>query len=103
MTNTNAPAPRDWHASLWTGKHMLIWGGADQNSVVMNTGGVYNPTTDTWCPTVQDATTPKGAMGVTGVWTGNYAPLPNRAILWGGIQTTCTGNSCNGIYQPGGI
>jgi hypothetical protein len=103
MTNTNAPAARDWHASLWTGKHMLIWGGADITSVGMNSGGVYNPTTDTWCPTVQDATTPKAAWGVTGVWTGNYAPLPNRAIFWGGIQTSCTGNTCNGIYQPGGI
>src|SRR5262249_15859507 len=42
-TLTNAPAARAGHTAVWTGSEMIVWGGGDDN-----TGGRYNPSTDTW-------------------------------------------------------
>ena len=52
---------------------MIIWGGFD------NTGGKYNPTTDTWIPT-NTATAPSGRGEHAAVWTGN------EMIIWGGTD-----------------
>ncbi len=45
---SNAPAGRDSHTALWTGREMVVWGGAIANSQWINTGGRYNATTDSW-------------------------------------------------------
>src|SRR4029077_6592393 len=37
------------HASVWTGWERFVGGGQD-NSGALNTGGRYNPATDTWTP-----------------------------------------------------
>jgi hypothetical protein len=42
------PDPRDNHTAVWTGTEMIIWGGG---AFGMNTGGRYNPSTDTWIAT----------------------------------------------------
>jgi N-acetylneuraminic acid mutarotase len=46
---TGAPFPRNDHTAVWTGNEMIIWGG-DTNSppYYLNTGGRYNPITDSW-------------------------------------------------------
>ena len=45
-----APTARFAHTAVWTGSEMIVWGGNDGNTGV-DTGGRYNPDTDTWTPT----------------------------------------------------
>src|SRR5438874_5812059 len=43
----NAPDGRQGHTSVWTGSEMIVWGGQGVGGY-LNTGGRYNPTTDSW-------------------------------------------------------
>ena len=47
---TNAPASRTEHTAIWTGTEMIVWGGYSDN-LGFNTGGKYNPSTDSWTVT----------------------------------------------------
>ena len=38
----NAPMARDSHTAVWTGTEMIVWGGVNQATGWMNTGGVYS-------------------------------------------------------------
>ncbi len=38
-------------AAVWTGSEMIVWGGDDLNSTFLNTGGRYDPSTDSWTAT----------------------------------------------------
>src|SRR5438067_7410575 len=73
---TNAPAARSAHTAVWTGSEMIVWGGS--NGTPLNTGGRYNPSTDTWTPTSIGVNTPVGRYSHTAVWTGS------EMIVWGG-------------------
>ena len=49
------PAPpmrplRESHTAVWTGSEMIVWGGFDCSGD-LNTGGRYNPGTDSWTAT----------------------------------------------------
>src|SRR5438876_2934340 len=55
---------------------MIIWGG-DDLAAVLNTGGKYNPSTDSWTPTTT-TNAPDARAGHTAVWTGS------EMIIWGG-------------------
>jgi hypothetical protein len=50
-STTNAPSPRHGHTAVWTGTEMIVWGGVDDSGNPQNTGGRYNPSTDTWTGT----------------------------------------------------
>ncbi len=68
---------------------MIVWGGATTG--VTNTGGVYDPATDTWTATsTTGAPTPRD--GHTAVETGS------RMVIWGGSDPLETGTG--GIYDP---
>ena len=48
---TDAPVGRGYHTAVWDGLEMIIWGGATggfNGTEKLNTGGHYNPVTDTW-------------------------------------------------------
>ena len=45
----DAPAARISHTAVWSGNEMIVWGGSDINTF-LNTGGRYNPSTDSWTP-----------------------------------------------------
>jgi len=49
---TNAPAGRNGHTAVWIENEMIIWGG-DNNipPYYLNTGGRYDPMTDSWLGT----------------------------------------------------
>jgi len=47
-STVNAPGGRFPQAVVWTGTEMIIWGGGNSP---YNTGGKYNPSTDSWTPT----------------------------------------------------
>ncbi len=71
----DAPQARTRHTAIWTGDEMIVWGGADiVAGGTLDTGGRYDPTTDTWT-----ATSLGGAPRElhTAVWTGE------KMIVWG--------------------
>src|SRR5438132_9261325 len=67
---------------------MIVWGGVD-NSNDFNTGGRYNPGTDSWTATSTN-NGPTARSSHTAVLTGN------EMIVWGGDSISNTG----GRYNP---
>jgi len=73
---------------------MLVWGGREfgGSGDHVNTGGRYDPATDTWTPTsTVGAPTPRALHSV--VWTGD------RMIVWGGAPTADAADT-GGRYDP---
>jgi N-acetylneuraminic acid mutarotase len=92
---TNAPSGRSRHTAVWTGSKMIIWGGSDCSAnflCVTNTGGRYNPSTDSWTVT-SDTNVPAERTAHTAVWTGN------EMIVWGGFNGFTEVNT-GGRYNP---
>jgi len=90
---TNAPSARYHHRAVWTGSEMIVWGGSpDHGFTFLNTGGRYNPSTDSWTAT-STTNAPAGRYFHTAVWTGS------QMIVLGGYD----GNFLNtgGSYCAG--
>ncbi len=91
---TGAPAPRQEHTAIWTGTHIVIWGGLDYVGDVvlqLNTGGRYDPATDTWLPTTTTGA-PVNRAYHSAVWTGS------EMIVWGGGLSSP--KNTGGRYDP---
>src|SRR6266436_1339705 len=73
---TNAPIARYLHTALWTGSEMIVFGGFNLQTA-LNTGGRYNPATNSWISTALSALV-RGNH--TAVWTGS------EMIAWGGTD-----------------
>jgi len=82
---TNAPSARQGHTMVWTGSEMIVWGGAP----ITNTGGRYDPATDSWTAT-STTNAPSARRYHVAVWTGSLM------IVWGGYDYVNTG----GRYDP---
>ena len=67
---TNAPIGREDHTAVWNGSQMMIWGGYDDSIGVMNTGGRYAPSTNSWTAT-STTNAPVGRAEHTALWTGS--------------------------------
>jgi N-acetylneuraminic acid mutarotase len=100
-STTNAPIPRRYHTAIWTGAEMIIWGGRDgdfnNTDAIYETGGRYNPSSDSWQPT-NVIGAPLARFKHTAVWTGS------RMIVWGGIAKTGVARkeiSASALYDPG--
>ena len=76
MATAAPPEARDSHTAVWTGSEMIIWGGEANNSL-LNTGGRYDPATDTWTFT-NSSGAPTARTDHTAVWTGT------EMVVWGG-------------------
>src|SRR5205823_4533665 len=52
-SSSNAPSARDSHTAVSTGSEMIVWGGYFNDGMghYLNTGGRYDPGTDTWTAT----------------------------------------------------
>jgi N-acetylneuraminic acid mutarotase len=87
-----APRARIGHTVVWTGSEMIVWGGCD-NYVTLNTGGRYDPATDTWIPTSRSAGAASPRWNQTAVWTGT------EMIVWGGESDVAVLNT-GGRYDP---
>ncbi len=92
-TIANVPSARASHSAVWSGSEMIIWGGTDQNFVLLNTGGRYDPGTNSWIAT-NTTNTPEARNRHTAVWTSN------EMILWGGFDGSGALNT-GGRYDPG--
>src|SRR5262249_19244092 len=49
-TTSDAPTGRSDHTGVWTGGEMIVWGGSGDTGF-SNTGGRYNPSTNSWTAT----------------------------------------------------
>ena len=87
-STTNAPEARTGHTAVWTGSEMIVWGGGSG----FNTGGRYNPSTDSWAATAGNA--PSARVGHTAVWSGS------EMIVWGGLDDTIHFFNDGGRYNP---
>ena len=86
------PDGRADHTGVWTGSEMIVWGGEPIEGGIFNTGGRYNPSTDTWTAT-STANSPPARYGHTAVWTGT------EMIVWGGYDGFQVFNT-GGRYNP---
>lgn len=78
-TMNNVPSARAFHAAVWTGDEMFVWGGSSFNGPLLSDGGRYNPSSNTWISTC-GTNAPAARIDATVVWTGR------EAIVWGGTQ-----------------
>ena len=92
-STTNAPTGRVYHAAVWTGSKMIVWGGNVTGGGYLNTGGIYDPATDTWTATSM-TNAPTARMLHTAVWTGS------KMIVWGGADGSGGYPNTGGIYDP---
>ncbi|OLB00334.1 MAG: hypothetical protein AUH08_08970 [Verrucomicrobia bacterium 13_2_20CM_54_12] len=88
------PEGREFHTAVWTGSEMIVWGGQTGSFIDFNTGGRYNPSTDSWTAT-NVANAPDARTSHTAVWTGN------EMIVWGGLDENFVELNTGGRYNPG--
>lgn len=97
LSPIGAPAARSEHTAVWTGTHMIVWGGLGNDlnvPVRRNTGGLYDPVSDEW----QASSTvgaPVARRWHTTVWTGS------EMVVWGGESSTGDSLITGGRYNPG--
>ena len=78
-STSGAPIAREGHSAIWTGSEMIVWGGESRESghlEALDTGGAYDPVTDSWTPTGIEA--PRPRQHHVALWTGR------DMIVWGG-------------------
>lgn len=92
---SNAPLGRNNHSAVWTETQMVIWGGTSGavGNPPLNTGGRYNPATDSWQATTTVGT-PSARTGHTAIWTGS------EMFVWGGVDTSGPPVNTGGRYNP---
>jgi N-acetylneuraminic acid mutarotase len=97
ISTLNAPSPgRFLHTAVWTGEKMIVWGGVyveDGNEISVNTGGIYDPATDTWSP-ISTVNAPSPRYHHVAIWTGT------KMVIWGGTDNDSDGMDTGGIYDP---
>ncbi len=93
-TGTGVPSPRLFHTAVWTGNEMIVWGGREVSQDDVNSGGRYNPTSDSWVSTSTGANVPSPRISHATVWTGE------EMIVWGGSGTSNTALDIGGRYNP---
>jgi N-acetylneuraminic acid mutarotase len=92
IATLGAPAPRYFHASVWTGTQMIVWGGF--GGPVLGDGARYSPAADAWTP-MSAGGAPSPRYEGTAVWSGS------EMIVWGGYGTGNVRLNSGGRYAPG--
>jgi hypothetical protein len=79
VSEIGAPLPRIFHASVWTGDEMLVWGGTnyDLEWGSIDAGARYDPIGDEWTP-MSAAGSPSQRFHFASAWTGSHL------FVWGG-------------------
>lgn len=79
------PTARSKHTAVWAGSpvnRMIVWGGSsDGASMGVNTGGSYDPATNSWGSPTSSTNAPMAAYGHQAHWTGS------EMIVVGGAMT----------------
>ena len=89
MTTDGAPELREYHTAVWMMPRLIVWGGLNAAGAYINSGGLYNPSTNSWSPK-GIPTAPTGRAYHTAV---NASP---KMIIWGGV-------TADGLTNTGGI
>jgi hypothetical protein len=91
---SGAPTARQAFSSVWTGTELIVWGGYNGTlNLDTNTGGRYNPATNSWSAT-QTTNAPQLRDSHTAVWTGT------RMVIWGGGDEAFAPKDTGGRYDP---
>src|SRR5678816_3589722 len=82
LPREGAPIAARGMQAIWTGTEMIVWSGANLEgdpplNLGLQTGGRYNPNSNSWQPTATDRA-PDGRLYYAAVWTGE------EMIVWGG-------------------
>jgi len=94
-TGPGVPGLRADHTAVWASGKMIVWGGRFfPGSVLLNTGGIYDPVSDSWTPTAVSSGTPSARISHTTVWTGD------EMIVWGGVATGVSALRNGARYRP---
>ena len=96
MSAIGAPEARDRFVFVWLANRLIVWGGHNGNfggTDYMQTGGRYDPATNTWTPT-STTNAPAGRMEFTAVTTGS------KMIVWGGFGPFPLYFNTGGVYDP---
>lgn len=95
-STNNAPTQRSEHTAVWTGTEMIVWGGANlqyNSQQLFNTGGRYNPSTDSWSTTNYN-NAPIARKSHTAIWSGS------EMFIWGGYLNTSNYLNSGSRYNP---
>jgi hypothetical protein len=102
ISESGAPEARYLHTAVSTDDKMIVWGGrnylwgAGTGELTLNTGGIYDPDTDSWIPTpVTGAPEPRREHAA--VWTGK------EMIVWAGTTQDDSGlhyPNTGGVFDP---
>ena len=90
------PGRRTSPAVVWTGRQLIVWGGATSKSFrSLTDGAAYDPGTRRWTP-LRPAPEGQwlGLEGGTAVWTGR------EMLVWGGISFTDPAAGGNVVGRP---
>lgn len=87
MSSVDAPLTRNGYAAVWTGSHIIYFGGWRGGPI--NTGAIYDPVSDSWTH-ISTVDAPK-IHKAQAVWTGN------KMIVWGLNEN---GDPAGGVFVP---
>lgn len=93
-STTGAPQGRTAPLGIWTGTRMIVWGGSrfDGFTRLLDTGGRYDPATDSWA-SMNAGASPPARFEPIALWTGSWW------LVWHG--TTLAGPVFDGWrYDP---
>lgn len=77
---TGAPVARQLHTAIWTsGSKMIVWGGNNGSTTYYDSGGIYDPTGNSWTAT-PTTSAPSVRSSHSGIWTGS------KMFIFGGYD-----------------
>lgn len=86
VTNSFPPTARTKHTAVWAGSpvnRMIVWGGSSDGAAMnVNTGGRYDPATNTWNAQTTLTNAPMESSGHQSFWTGS-----EMVVFGGGLIT----------------
>lgn len=77
LATAGAPAPRNGHVMVWTGREVIVWGGQGDGPGHLGDGARYDPARDRWRP-MSAAGAPSPRETAAAAWTGT------ELVVWGG-------------------
>lgn len=77
IATVGAPAPRNGHAMVWTGREVIVWGGQGEGPGFLGDGARYDPARDRWSP-MSSVGAPSPRETPAAAWTGE------ELVVWGG-------------------
>lgn len=97
MSNALAPEARQKHTAVWCNNinQLIVWGGSTSAfSGEINTGGIFDPASNSWTGATNIAGAPGSRSGHTAIWTGT------EMIVFGGQYNSGTSLNTGGRYNP---